>query len=624
MPLAPFSRLRPVLCTRVWAVLASLLFAVAFPSPLSASGTPPATSTVEEDNWSVQIKKIFDILNPDAKGKKLDGATTDMAKMAVLLIKDSMLWSQKVHEALRGEAAEIASTLLWAVLFAEITFAGFRLMLGSSIIEQLGLLTTKTFIYLIVSGTVVFPGAPAPYNTAEGIIRGAMFRMMHAGKFLGSELIKNASHPNVQSLSGIKEMQVEKSAIPSSMGFSGMGPDPAGGPLTGEDALGRPYRRLGGQGYGDAGSFGPNLGGTGGSTIAPAARAEPMMYWLSWIGVEYATLYAPGPTGQPDYPKTTSELKKRLLEEEYKFSQLSLNVRIWGENPLTGDTVSEKLAKNSEIAMDEFRRQQDQDADPSQKSSWSDTATGVLMGTMPLQMFGIALSVAGVQIAALITVVFAQISMLVGSITAFNIAASMGLAVLPLMYFKMFDKIWSQYLISLGSLALIPFLFYLLSAIGFIFSTTIFEQLFPLPQAIAGRAGAETPSLALILNQMFFAAVETTMTSFGLVLSGFGQALIFLLSSMISIYVTLGRIMFGCTIVASFISAGALFSLLAPRFAFRWQQGFGAEDVMEKIGEIFNNIQSAVGSGMGQMYSDAISKGGQMGKGLMSGMGGPK
>lgn len=606
-------------------ILVLFLLLVALPTPraeaMGSTFSTPATTAASEDadpdTFAYQIRQILNILNKDAEGKDLTKATSDMAKMSLLLIKDSMLWAQKVHETLRGEAAEVAATLLWAVLFAEITFTGFRLMLGSSIIEQLGYLTTKTFIYVIVSGIVTFPGAPVPYNSAEGIIRGAMFRLMHAGKYLGSELIKSASHPNVQKLEGIAKMKVERAnAVPESGGWGNFGPAPAGGPLSGSDPLGRPYRRLGGSGFGDAGSFGPNMGGS--SSLSPSARAEPMMYWLAWIGVEYATKYRPNDKGQPKYP-SGADLTKALGSEEYKFSQISLNVRIWGEDPTTGDTVSQRLEDNAKAAQEEFKNNSGVVAGTDGKSFWEDTATGVLMGTMPLQMFGIALSVAGVQIAALITVVFAQISMLVGSITAFNIAASMGLAVLPLMYFRTFDKIWSQYLIALGSLALVPFLFYLLSAIGFIFSTFVFEQLFPIPPSLGG-SGPETPSLALILNQMFFAAVETTMTSFGLVLSGFGKALVFLISSMISIYITLGRIMFGCTIVASFVSAGALFSLLAPRFAFRWQNGFAAEDVMEKIGEIFNNIQSAVGSGMGQMYSDAISKGGNMGKGLMGGL----
>lgn len=623
-PTAPLSLLG-ILRRFAPAILIVMVFCVSLPSvSLAAAGTP---DTTEENDFASQIKGILKILNPDGTGKKLDVATTDMASMAVLLIKDSMLWAQKVHEALRGEANEIAATLLWAVLFAEITFTGFRLMLGSSIIEQLGYLTTKTFIYVIVSGIVVFPGAPSPYNTAEGIIRGSMFRLMHAGKYLGSELVKNASHPNVKKLNGIKQMKIDKAnAVPDAVGWGGIGPTvpPTGDNLSGTDVLGRPYRQLGASGFGDAGSFGPTLGTSAGGGPSPSARAEPMMYWLAWIGVENAAMYAPDGKGQPAYP-TGAELRKKLGEDEYKFSQLSLNVRIWGENPDTGQTVSQQLTKNAEEKADAYRKAlaDGEVGGVDGKSMVENMASGVLMGTMPLQMFGIALSVAGVQIAALITVIFAQISMLVGSIAAFNIAASLGLAVLPLMYFRTFDKIWSQYLIGLGSLALVPFLFYLLSAVGFIFSTFVFEQLFPVPASLGG-SGGEKPSLALILNQMFFSAVETTMTSFGLVLSGFGSALVFLIGSMISIYITLGRIMFGCTIVAAFVSAGALFSLLAPRFAFRWQQGFGAEDVMEKIGEIFNNIQSAVGSGMGQMYADAISKGGQMGKGAMSGLSGGK
>lgn len=600
-------------------VVSLLLFAPE--STLAASPTPDP-----EQSFSVQINRILDILNPDSKAS-VATATASMAQMTLTLIKDSMLWAQKIHESLRGEANEIAATLLWAVLFAEITFTGFRLMLGSSIIEQLGFLTTKTFIYVIVSGLVVFPGAPAPYNSAEGIIRGSMFRLMHAGKYLGAELIKNAAHPNVQKIKGIKNMKVDKAfAVPPAAGWP---PSSAyatsGGPLTGQDALGRSYRNFNNQ-WGDAGTFGTGSPTSGGG-VSPAGLAEPMMYWLSWIGVEYANEYKAGDLGQPDYEAKDLDLKKALGEEEYKFSLISLNVRIWGEDPTKGDTVSQQLADN-------WKKNAKYDGDPTSGSWWKNildsglstleqTATGILLGTMPLQMFGIALSVAGVQIGSLITVTFAQISMLVGSITAFNIAASMGLAVLPLMYFRMFDKIWSQYLIGLGSLALIPFLFYLLSAVGFIFSTFVYEQLFPVPKSLGG-SGADTPSLAFILNQMFFAAVQTTMTSFGLLLSGVGSALVFTISSLITIYITLGRIMFGCTIVAAFVSAGALFSLLAPRFAFRWQQGFGAEDVMEKIGEIFNNVQSAVGSGMGQMYADAISKGGQMGKGLAGGLLKPK
>jgi hypothetical protein len=585
-------------------ILAAIAMGLGVADSIGSTSTNPIADTLA-------------VLQPKTAGGApvdLVEAMDNLAVTAMDVIKESMLWSHKLHETIRADAVDIAATLLFAVLFAEITFTGFRLMLGSSIIEQLGRLTTKTFIYVIVSGLIPVPGAPAPYNSVDGIIRSTMYRMMHGGKYVGTQIIKRSAHPQVLEIEGIQDMSVDASdSIPDAGGFpptAGGGSSWLGAPFSGgTDQYGRPLRFTGaGSGYGDAGAFGPNPGAAG--TASPAGRAEPFVYWMTWIGVEYANKYSYDESGHPK--ESDAELIRDTPRKEYKYSQLSLNSRIWGEDPTSPtQAVSSRLR---EKAKDNLKTLKEKEGSTGAGgvSTWEDIARGTMTGMMPLQMFGMAMTVAGIQIGSLVTVLFTQIGILVGSITAFNLASALGLAVLPLMYFAMFDKIWSQYLVTLASLGMIPCLYYILSAVGFVFSTFLFEQLFPLPRNLGGTGVA---SLAVILNDLFFAAVGTTMNSFSLFVGALGEWFKWGVASLISVYLILGRILFGTTIVAAFVSAGAIFATLAPRFAFRWTQAFGAEDIVEKVGEAFTGIQSAVGSGMGQMYADALQRGSSMVKG---------
>jgi hypothetical protein len=415
-----------------------------------------------------------------------------------------------------------------------------------------------------------------------------MFRMMHAGKVVGANIVKDASHPQVKLIPNIANINVPASIIP---------------PKTGNG--------LASYTNGDRGVWGPATG----SMTTPTGLGEPIMYWLSWLGVEHVCKYQYTSKGQPYI--TPGPGGTVTPANEYKYAAPSLNARIWGESPNLqnpGNASQQLIAAQSNAVPVLSNLNQGTATGTGTSGGVTQMATGVLTAMMPLQMFGIAMSVAGVQIGSLVTILFAQMSILVGSITAFNIASALGLAILPLMYFRMFDKVWSQYLISLASLALIPCLFYVLSAIGFVFSTYVFEMLFPLDNSTA------TKSLAQILNDVFFSAVRATMVSFSIVTNVFQGVFEIAIGWLLVIYLALGRVLFGSTVVAAFITGGALFALLAPRFAFRWTAGFGAEDVVEKISEAFNGIQSAVGSGMGQMYSDALGRAGSMGSGLGKGL----
>jgi hypothetical protein len=580
-----------------------------FSAASTHASPPPSTATPNA------IQRAINLLKPAAP-VPLPTALNQLAVTSSEIIKESMLWSQKTHEALRADAEDIAATLLFAVLFAEITFTGFRLMLGSSIIEQLGLLTTKTFIYVIVAGLAPFPGAGAPYNSADGIIRTSMFRLMHGGKYVGYQIIKTSAHPSVLAIPDIRDMNMNAAnSVPPKEGWSS-GMSWLGAPFSAvPDPFGRQRRFTGaGGGYGDAGAFGPASSSAG--LGDPAGKAEPIVYWTSWLGLQYADLYKFDPVRGTPLPSDADYIRNG---KEYKYSQLSLNARIWGEDPTTADgSVSAKLQANASSLAGGGTG-----SGTGGVSAWEDYARGALTGMMPLQMFGLALTVAGIQIGSLVTIMFTQMSILIGSITAFNIASALGLAVLPLMYFRMFDKIWCQYLIGLASIALVPCFYYILSAIGFVFSTFAFEMLFPLPASLAptGAPPSSNMAMSVMLNELFFAVVSSTMESFSLFTGTLGKFFEWAISSLVAVYLILGRIMFGTTIVAAFVSAGALFTVLAPRFAFRWQQAFGAEDVIEKISEVFNGLQSAIGSGMGQMYSDALSRGSSLAGGAARGIG---
>lgn len=300
---------------------------------------------------------------------------------------------------------------------------------------------------------------------------------------------------------------------------------------------------------------------------------EPVGYWLAWIGK---------PQGVGEDLKNTSR--------NYKFSGYFLLRHIWGQN-------DGQIAKETQTPPATLGQQ------------INDALQGMAAVFLPIQMFMMAVTIAGIQVGGVMASVFATLSILVGSTFAFYIVLTIGFATLPLMYFSSFNKIWAQYLTTLAALALVPFFFYLFSAIGFIFSTNLFALLFP----------EQGQGLAMMLNDVFTSAVAAIYSTTSTMMSGILGFLSPLIGPILAIFLHLGYIGLASSIITVFIFGGVSFSTLAVNAAFRWNQAFASEEMLGKINEFFTGLQGSIGTGLGSLYGEGMQKGAGLAGGLLRG-----
>lgn len=276
----------------------------------------------------------------------------------------------------------------------------------------------------------------------------------------------------------------------------------------------------------------------------------------------------------------------------YKFSIDNLMKRIWNDNAWQNK-------------MKQFQSQVGQDpTSPPAPGSLETIYRGMMLATAPFQILGMAVTVASLQTGAVVMVVFTTVSVLVGSIFTFYMALSFGMALLPLMYFKSFEKIWAQYLIGLAALGLVPCFFYIYSAIGFVFSTQLFDLMFPDP----GAGGSSSGSMALILSGVYSCGFYQVLNVLSTLMGDALTVLSKLAAILLYAFILSGRIIFASSIVASFVFGGTMFSTLAVNSAFKWNQGFASEEMLSKISEFFTGVQGAVGTGLGQVYSEGANR----------------
>ncbi|MFH1067133.1 MAG: hypothetical protein V1746_04470 [bacterium] len=96
---------------------------------------------------------------------------------------------------------------------------------------------------------------------------------------------------------------------------------------------------------------------------------------------------------------------------------------------------------------------------------------------MPLVFISMIFTAVMIQMAGYFAPVFVHIGILAGSDVMLEFVLAVGVVVVPLMFFQTFKDIWQKYLIFCAGIALIPCFYYILSAIGFVFSTKIFEAI---------------------------------------------------------------------------------------------------------------------------------------------------
>lgn len=320
-------------------------------------------------------------------------------------------------------------------------------------------------------------------------------------------------------------------------------------------------------------------GASGEQNARPAF--EPLFYWCAWLGS----------------PPTRSELEApdRLNSEgEFKFAPAALMRRIWNyhDEPFPTQDLPAKEGEFSEGLLDYLQR-----------SGQVFLQTFFLLG-----LFLLCLTIAAIQAGAYLAILFATLSILLAAFVSFDLIAALGYATLPLIYFPAFDRLWAQYLVTLVGLTLIPFFYYLCSAIGFVFATTLFEILFP--------AEPSTASFAQLLSSVYLGTAYVLVESLHTLLPQLLGTLEGQGATMIEGLVFLGKILAGSLIVASFVGIGVGFAALAPLLAMRWHCGFSGDGVFDRIAGGMGEARSAFATGIGGLYRGVFEHGGRWLAGL--------
>jgi hypothetical protein len=220
-------------------------------------------------------------------------------------------------------------------------------------------------------------------------------------------------------------------------------------------------------------------------------------------------------------------------------------------------------------------------------------------------LFLACLGIAAVQAGAYLTVVIATLSILTASVVTFDIVLALGYATLPLIYFRSFDRLWSQYLIVCVALALIPCFFYVFSSIGFVFATSTFEILFPLSDPATAAGGA---SFSAMLTSIFLGAAYTLVSCSHGILPQVWGTMFGNTVSMAEGMVFFGKMFVGSLIVATFVGIGTSFAGLAPLIATRWNSGFGGEQVFTSVRTGIGSLRETLPSQIAQVYSGGIEQ----------------
>lgn len=322
---------------------------------------------------------------------------------------------------------------------------------------------------------------------------------------------------------------------------------------------------------------------------------EPLFYWAAWIGSPPTREQATAPPQTLD-PKT-----------EYKYSVPSMMVRIWND-PTAAKSFPQYVKSSG-----------------GQGTSWlnlSDAlAKMVQQGIyifMPFQMIGTVFTIAQWQMGGFVAVVFGYLAIMVASTLVLDVVVALSMTLLPLIYFKSFEGLWSQLLTVITGLALIPCFYYIFSAIGFVFIDQLFDQLFPL---IPEGESSNAQSFAVVLNACYVASVLQALAAVQSLLN-VGYDLAEGLGNIFGSMVYLGKLLFGSMIVTVMVGAGVSFGAIAPGIALRWRHGFASEDLFGKITESLLGLQNAMGSGLGSLYADGISRAGSAIGGLGRGLAG--
>jgi hypothetical protein len=207
--------------------------------------------------------------------------------------------------------------------------------------------------------------------------------------------------------------------------------------------------------------------------------------------------------------------------------------------------------------------------------------------TLPMIAIGNVIATAGMQISATLAPLFTGIGILHGSALALRFILALGICVVPLLFFHQFERIFLAYLHVLVGIALIPPLFSILSAIGFVLATQTYEivveklhlahNLYALFQEVADQT----------INQMIH------FTTSGNEYHSMKQTLFDMLHYF-------GAYLCGTLVVTSFVIGGVAISAASVSLALRWNHAFADEGMVRAFAGFFSRIEGSFAQGLSQ------------------------
>gem|GEM_PF-3951717 len=252
-------------------------------------------------------------------------------------------------------------------------------------------------------------------------------------------------------------------------------------------------------------------------------------------------------------------------------------------------------------------------------SSWFDTEINavkfLVMMSQVSQAVTVAQQIATYQVASYLIPVIAHISICLAAQIGLQFFLGLGVAVMPLMFFKSFGDIYAKYLIFCTGVALIPSIYYMMAGMGFSIATGMYDGL------MTGTGGQSMmDQLQLVMTQRFFHNLAAFISfAFPGVTpksdSNFAQICIWIgaLNVVQIVYIH-------TVFIFSVVSVGVSFTALSPGVALAWHQAFSSEAVITHIASSVESIMGSLVAASGQLSANALRQSGSLLSGAIGGM----
>jgi hypothetical protein len=460
-------------------------------------------------------------------------------------------------------ALDFAQTVFPLVLMAELMFVGFRIIMKENFIQQM----LRIILITIINFVIIYSQYP------QQLLISGMMSMEKAGKSAAVDII---SSPGM---------------LPTNLTITSTQLTSAVSTTTNAATTPQTTVLIGSQ----AAQSAEQLYSAGQNPIVSA--------WALWIGSPDSKATAPYFKYSPLYYHNVLFAGK-IIGGNLSAGSIatSVNAKLTTVLQTWSDTMATDSGANNPAAAQT-------NADPTQ--SYSNLLTALANHTVnlgalivaffaPMQFLTLSLTLASFMMAGLMLPGLTAGTILGSAYLTFFIALGMGVCIVPFAYFRTLEKSWNKWLRVLFGMALVPFIYYIFGAIGFVFSVDIYDVLFSYNITSAGPV-ANSGTLASVLATTFNYAISEGMllqaginnTNAGHA-SDWAQSLISYLTFIMQFFAQNSA---GAVITTTFITIGCTFPGIALKVASNWESGFAEPGIMEQLQGGLNQIQGSISQG---------------------------